>query len=274
MVLKGNVTLVVNTCDSYSDLWELFYLALNEYWPNRTITMLYNTELKTELGFSASNCIVHQSQAQHWGGRLIETLDDVETEYVLMVCDDFIIEDHFDEGLLEQALMWMDKNKDISVFYLDDMKLEATRDVTSYDGFELINDKSEFRLNTAPGLWRREDLKLFTGKEDSPWAWEVFGTYRTQKIHREFYQPTNRKIYHFNGAKGGAIYRGKWVEKVVSDKIEKYKLNIDLEKRGVSSPINSEKRSLIWKLQFLWTGYRMVGGDVFKFIVGALKSKI
>lgn len=274
MVLKDNVTLVVNTCDSYSDLWELFYLALGEYWPNRTITMLYNTEQKVELGFSASNCILHQSQAKHWGERLIETLDDVETDYVLMVCDDFIIEDHFDEALLEQALNWMDKNKDISVFYLDDLKLEAKQGVTSYDGFELISDKVEFRLNTAPGLWRKEDLRLYTGKEDSPWAWEVFGTYRTQKIKREFYQPTNHKIYNFNGAKGGAIYRGKWVEEVVADKIEKYKLDIDLEMRGVSSPISFEKRSLVWKLQFLWTGYRMVGLDVFKFIGGALKGKL
>lgn len=274
MVLKNNVTLVVNTCDSYSDLWELFYLALDEYWPNRTIPMLYNTERKVELGFSVSNCTLHQSHAKDWGGRLIHTLDDVETDFVLMVCDDFIIESHFDESLLAQALSWMDKNKDISVFYLDNTKLKAVQTEKSYGGFELINDKAEFRLNTAPGLWRKDDLKLFTGKEDSPWAWEVFGTYRTQRVNKQFYQPINHKVYNFNGSKGGAIYRGKWVEEVVADKIDKYKLNIDLNERGVSSPISFEKRSLSWKLQFLWTGYKMVGLDVFRFIKTALKSKL
>lgn len=118
------------------------------------------------------------------------------------------------------------------------------------------------------------DLRLFTGKRDSPWAWEVFGTYKTQRYAKQFFQPTQKKLYSFNGAQGGAIYRGKWVRDVVVDKAEKYKLDIDFSERGFASTTKLEKRPLSWKLNFVWTGFRMVGFDVFKFILGAIQKKL
>lgn len=271
--LRDKVTVVVNTCDAYSDLWEMFYLALEEYWPNRTIDLIVNTELKTELGFESNRVSVHNSTSQYWGERLIETLSDVDADYVITLYDDFIIEASFDESIIENAIEWMENESNISVFYLDDLKLESVTDSNYYDGFELIEPRADFRLNSAPAVWRKSELIKYTGKEDSPWAWEVFGTYRTQKNNNKFYQPLN-KIYKFNGAKGGAIYRGQWVKEVVVDKAKKYNLTIDFNKRGFSSDTTFEKRSLLWKLKFILLGYKMVGFDVFKFIRNALKSKL
>ncbi len=272
MSLKDKITVIVNTCDAYSDLWKMFCLALNEYWPDRTIDIVINTEEKKTLGFKNSNTSIHNSDSKFWGERLIETLNDIKTEYIVMLYDDFIIEESFDESVLHKILEWMENDSNISVFYLDNLKLKPVKGEAIFEGFELIDFTSDYRLNSAPAVWKKCDLKLFTGKEDTPWAWEVFGTYRTQKTIKKFYQP-QKKIYSFNGSKGGAIYRGKWVKDVV-DKSYKYDLDIDFTKRGFSSDTEFEKRSIYWKLMFIWVGYKMVGFDVFKFIKKALKTKL
>lgn len=274
MKLKDKVTLVVNTCDAYSDLWAMYFAALNEFWPNRSINVVLNTEYKKDLGFQGTEVLIHNSVSKYWGERLLNTLSDIKTEYVFMVYDDFIIEEVFDETVLINVIDWMEKDNLISVFYLDTLDLKADKPSTSYEGFSLIQSKSDYRLNSAPGIWRKCDLELFTGEQDSPWAWEVFGTYKTQKEVRSFYQATTKKFYSFNGSQGGAIYRGKWVRDVVIEKNKKYNLDIDFSKRGFSSDSEFEKRPLSWKLEFLWTGYKMVGLDVIQFICRAIVLKI
>jgi hypothetical protein len=274
MSLKGKITIVVNTCDAYSDLWPLFAASFAEFWPHRSLNLVLNTELTTDLGFNGFDALIHNSDSPFWGERLIQTLDDISTEYVLMLYDDFIIEDFFNESVLCQITDAMDDDDSISVFYLDLLGLSSYKSDTHLDGFALISPSADYRLNSAPGVWRKKDLRLFTGKRDSPWAWEVFGTYKTQRYAKHFFQPTQNKFYSFNGAQGGAIYRGKWVEDVVVDKAKKYKLNIDFSKRGFASTTEFEKRPLSWKLNFVWTGFRMVGFDVFKFIFSAIQHKL
>lgn len=271
--IQNKLTIIVNTCDSYADLWPLFFSALNEYWKDRSIKIVVNTEEKKDLGFHADNTIIHTSQSTFWGERLLDTLHDINTEYILMLYDDFIIDQVFDESILYNIIGWMDSNLNISVFYLQNLNINNQSANICFGKFKRIDPYSDYRLNSAPGVWRKQDLLRFTGKEDNPWAWEVFGTYRTQRTLKEFYQPDD-KIYSFDGSKGGAIYRGKWVKHVVIDKVKKYNLDIDFNVRGFSSENQFEKRSFKWKMNFIYIGYKMVGFDVFKFILKSLKNKL
>jgi hypothetical protein len=83
-----------------------------------------------------------------------------------------------------------------------------------------------------------------------------------------FYSVKNdfENLYNYNHIKGGAIYRGKWVEEVVTDKIYKYNLNINLSSRGVAELDNLPKRSLFWKVDFFLEGFRMVGFKAFNLV--------
>jgi len=119
-------------------------------------------------------------------------------------------------------------------------------------------------------------LIKYTGKNDTPWAWEVFGSYRTYKDGKKFYAPVSSSfsLYRFDYEKGGAIYRGKWVSHVVIPKNKKYNLNMDFSIRGFSAEDRYEKRSLTWKMKFLLLGFRMVGFKSFIFIIRYLKIKL
>jgi len=141
--------------------------------------------------------------------------------------------------------------------------------------YVLLDDKVDYRLNSSPAIWRRKDLLGYTGVFDNPWAWEVFGTFRTIGDGKKLYCPSEKEedIFKYNYNKGGAIYRGKWVRDVVVDKNEKYGLNVDFSERGFSIEDGHEKRSLKWKIDFILLGYKMVGLKVFSFIYRTFKSR-
>ncbi len=272
------VTLLVNSCDAYRDVWPLFFRALEEWWPNRTFQVVLNTESQS-VDFDVPNLKVHTFPAvngrDQWGQRLLSTLGSIESEYVMVVYDDFILEATFDVAALARLVECMDQDHLIAVCYLTHMGLESVEG-DERCGMGRVLDTIEYRLNSAPALWRRKDLMRYTGEVDTPWAWEVFGSYRTYGDGRLFYSPLNpqKDLYHYNHSKGGAIYRGRWVAEVVAPKNERYQLGIDLNKRGLSVEGGFEKRTLSWKLKFLWLGFRMVGFKSLHFIFRALSKKL
>ena len=74
---------------------------------------------------------------------------------------------------------------------------------------------------------------------------------------------------------GGAIYRGKWVGKIVVPLIAKYNLNIDLLQRGLADGNQKDnKRSFKWKIDFFLLGYKMIGYGVFLYIFRIIKMKL
>lgn len=285
--ISDDLTIIVNSCDAYSDIWPLFFAAMNEYWPQRKYDLVLNTELISQVPSNDNNISIKNFKPingnDSWGLRLRETLKSIDTEFVIAIYDDFILEDFVDEEELVALLCKMKSDNEISAVYLTKLGLKYKENNKlfgergqSQNRYAQLADGIDFRLNSAPALWRTSDLLEYTGDYDNPWAWEVFGSYRTFSNGKKLYCPTvtEKDIYVYNYAKGGAIYRGRWVPDVVLDKNDKYSLNIDFENRGFSSELEDEKRSLKWKLDFIFLGYKMVGLKVLVFIYRSIKGKL
>ena len=272
---KHDLTIVVNTCDSYQDVLGIFFLALEEFWPDCPYPIVINTESNTNLHHPA---LVHNhlcaTVADDWGDRVCATLNSIDTEFVLMLYDDFIVDAQVNSNRIQQALQLLNSQANSVVAYLTNTSLPLA--ISDGDHLFLpLKDRVDYRVNSAPGIWRRSALLNYTATGDTPWAWEVFGSYRSWGDGNLFYSlnPRYSDIYSYNYAKGGAIYRGKWVREVVEQVTQKYTLNIDWSKRGFSSETLFEKRSLIWKIRFMQTGFRMVGFKAIYFLIGYVKDK-
>jgi hypothetical protein len=277
--MDKKVTVVINSCDAYSDIWELFFSAFSDHWRNCPYEIVLNTEKKS-YSFKDLKLKVHNYSSidniDKWGDRLKKTLEDITTEYVIMLFDDFVLEDSVDQSKIDECIAYLNNNNEISVFYFLNLSCE-TVNTNEYNGFELVSRFGDYRLNSVPAIWRRKKLIEFTGEIDTPWAWEFFGTYRTQSKNDLFYSVSkdNQKIYPYNYSMGGAIYRGKWVGQVVLPLIKKYNLNLDTSIRGLADGVNEPiKRSLKWKIDFILLGFKMIGVGVFFYIGRILRKKI
>lgn len=273
--IKHNLTILVNTCDSYHDVLAIFFHAWQDCWADCPYPVIINTESRN---YSYPARVHHQSRTSRtddWGARLRETLSAIDDEFVMMIYDDFILEAPIRNERVEQALNLLSTQPSAVVTYLVDTALPLSR-IDTDDVFIPINDRVDYRLNSAPAIWRKQALMDYTDVGDTPWAWEVFGTYRTWGDGRVFYSlnPKIPDIYPYNHKKGGAIYRGKWVREVVERMAEKYPLNIDWTERGFASDTVFEKRSTIWKLRFMQKGFRMVGFKALNFLRSYLRDKL
>jgi len=278
--LFRNCAILVNSCDGYEDVWPLFFSALKDNWENCDLQIYLNTEKKVfhfdGLRLNLINSYAESGKDQPWGGRLIETLKAINKEYIINLFDDFVLEQKVDIEKIAKCITAMINNKQIAVFYFSNIPGINLEDKL-HDGFELIGARNDYRLNSAPALWRREKLIEFTGEIDSPWAWEFFGSARTFGKKDLFYcaKKNEENIFVYNYALGGAIRRGRWVESVARPLIEKYNLKIDLKVRGCASESLSEgKYSLGWKINFFLIGFRMIGLKIFIFIFRIFKKKI
>ncbi|GKT11850.1 MAG: hypothetical protein ISEC1_P0823 [Thiomicrorhabdus sp.] len=269
--------MIVNSCDAYQDVLPLFYCALDEYWPNRQFDVVINAEsvIDQTINNKALLTSLDRKESKSWGLRLLKTLANIETEYVIMAYDDYILESSVDVNRVNNIVGFMDENPNSAVFYLNAVCYKSHIDDEAA-AYRQLKDKVDYRLNSAPAVWRRKDLMKYVGENDDPWVWEVFGTYRTFGDGKEFYSQSSAKnnIYDYPYQKGGAVYRGKWVSDVVVPKSKKYNLDIDFSKRGFSDNRIFEKRDLAWKVRFLWLGFNMVGFKMLYFVINALKAKL
>lgn len=269
------LTIVVNTCDAYSDVLEIFFLALKNYWPNCPYPVVINTESQT---YSYPARVHHYRSAtgkDDWGDRMRSTLESIDSRFVLMVYDDFILDASVSNERVEVALQTLRSQAQAVVTYLVHTSIPLERQKLE-SVFIPLRDRVNYRLNSSPAIWKKKALMSYTFAGDSPWAWEAFGTYRTWGDGNIFYSlnPAEADIYSYDYSKGGAIYRGKWVREVVESLPKNYPLQIDWGVRGFSSDIAYEKRSWVWKLKFMQTGFRMVGYKAIYFVTSYIRDRL
>lgn len=271
--------IVVNTCDAYEDVWELFFCAFQEHWPDCKYKVVINTENKKFVS-TAIDVRTHNFNSPDgidmWGLRLKQTLSECESKYVVMLYDDFILEGAVDQEKITTCIQWLNENPEVAVFYFINNSANENIDDLRFNSFELMPKRGDYKLNSAPAIWRREKLLKFIDNSDNPWAWEFFGSYRTYRDTDLFYcvKKEHENIYPYNYAMGGAIYRGRWVGKVVAPLISKYNLRFDTNIRGlVDGDEQKNKRTLMWKLKFFLLGFKMIRFGIFLYIYRIFKKR-
>ena len=266
---SSEVTILVNSCDAYSDVVEIFKLALNEFWPDNPFKVVINNESNEILNYSKK-----EKLTKSWGERLINILEKINTPFTILLFDDFILEGVVDTDKIYSVINLLIEDAKSSVFYLNAACVKDHNDDIIND-YRLLKDKVDYRLNSVPSVWKTEELIRYTEKIDNPWSWEVFGSYRTFNNKRNFYSSSSqtKNIFKFNYNKGGAIYRGKWVKEVVESKVLKYKLNINLQDRGFVNLDEQFKRSFRWKVDFILLGFRSIGLKMMIYLYRSFKQK-
>ncbi|WBA13978.1 hypothetical protein [Salinivibrio proteolyticus] len=275
--ISESCVLVVQSCDAYEDVWDMFFSALSENWPGCTLDIILNTETKVKtfgsLKLNTEN--VNRTLSQpHWGQRLLNVLNHVEKDYIITLFDDFILEDKVNILKIKQCIELMEENRRLGVFYFNNI---PNTHIASYDGFFRIGKTTDYKVNSSPALWRKTVLQEMTGEIDNAWAWEFFGSARAYGDKYEFHCaiPSQEDVFVYQYDLGGAIRRGKWVEKVVSPAVKKYDLSLDPELRGYANAFSREdKYSFKWKVNFVLLGLRMVGVKAFVPLIRAVYTKI
>lgn len=241
----NNCTLLVNTCDGYSDCWDGFFKLLKIQWPSFSLPTVLNTESKSYSCEGLDIRVVNSKKKNApWGKRLINALKSIDTKYVLFALEDFYLEGPVDEDKLIECYAYMEKNPNIAVFGFFPTDDCANVESKEYPGFEKRPQNGEYRLNCQIALWNREKLISYIRPHENPWEWELYGSRRSSRYNEEFYSLKNDEELPFKYSRGAIIMRGRWWLEYARPLNEKYGLDIDFSKRGSFEELqaNPQKR--------------------------------
>lgn len=246
--LSKKLTILLNTCDAYEDLWIPFFTLLKRYWISADIQIVLNTESK-DFSFPGLDIqCVHSPGEQRYGKRMLNALKKIKTPYVLSMLDDFFLRFPVNEARIQQIIDWMEADRNIVYFNCDPNQTYADWEVDKYPGFRRIPNGNDYVLSLQGAIWRTEKLKKFWLPNVNPWEWEMITNIKTGRYSTyKFYCPTGSEFsfldygHHCLGDIWG-VYRGKWVIDDVGPLFQKENISVDFTIRGIYAP--GEKKQL------------------------------
>lgn len=235
--MKKDCTMIVCSCDSYSDTWEPLFKSIKKYWENFDMPIVLNTETKTyQMEGLKIKCLqLFKNKKVNWGERFIEHLKRIDTEFVFLMLDDYFLVEPVDTTVINNCLNWMRENSNIAVFSFHRVDDPNNTPSEKYTNFDRRPQNGMYRLNCQAAIWRRERLLKFLKKNESPWDFEIYGSIRSSKYKDEFYsiregvkEPLNYNMV----SHGTGICRGKWVKSIVEPLFKELDVKVDFSKRG------------------------------------------
>lgn len=250
----NDFSILINSCDKYSDAWEPFFRILEKSWPEIVDYPIYlNTESKKYedpvFNVTVLNC-VDEDAKKKWGKRLLDALDRIDSEYVLFLLEDFFFEESINHSEVLKCVNYLKNEPNavvISIIPQNECESEAycaEHELKEMPGYVLRKQKTDYKLSAGPSIWRKSLLKKWTLKNDTPWGWEFFGSKRTWFSKDKFYCRSKlaSQIFVYDFLHGGAIHRGKWVGYKMRELMEKYGIEIDMSQREIEEDYLKENR--------------------------------
>lgn len=238
-IKKGELTIVVCSCDRYDDLWYPYFEIFKNQWKDCKYPIILNTESKKyEHDGLKIKCLQlyteEQAKSVAWSDRMRETLKYVDTEYVLVTLDDHFLISPVDSQKFEEAFNLIKKHKRVSAASFI-AHVPQNKKTKWLGNFGLWKMSEYFRVNLDTAIWRRKALLRNLKPGENAWEFELKGTERALWDFTEYYrykqgvEPVLDISFHLR--KGYGLIRGKWCWRN-PELFEQFNIPMDFSKRG------------------------------------------
>lgn len=151
---KSKVSILVSSCDKYHEAWMPFFTLLSKYWKECHFPkyLLTETSSYSDFGVKTINC-----QSKEWSSRLLYALEEIDTDYVLFLLEDFFIMGSVDNETINRFIHYLGNDKNMSVIYLKTIAGQK-RSSSVYPELIKMEVGKKYYMNFQAALWRRIDL--------------------------------------------------------------------------------------------------------------------
>lgn len=227
--MKNLCTVVVCSCDAYSDLIGHFGTLFGKYWPDCP----FDTVLVTESEIEKPSCfsrVVACGKGGNWCERLVSALDEISTPYVLMLCDDYFLSSPVDTEKVLGRLEQLRSLNGVNLRMIPNPKPTGSN-ASEVAGVEpkLFRYKPDtaYCIATQAGFWNRDFLRDLAKGKSSIWEFERYGSFSVGSEERPILV-TPEKEFPFVDA----VHKGYW-EKFGLAVCDENGLSVDLKRRGL-----------------------------------------
>lgn len=189
MITKSRASLIVVSCAAYEDVVKILFNRFEEIhlFSFKFDKILLATDQQTANIKSSLSGVDEVVYGKQWGERVRNALNKIETEYILLLLDDYFPNREIDFDRLNIAL---NTDHPYDCIYLSSVFNQLQdNDLDFLDGFAELPKNLLYRVNSTVGLWKKNSLLKVLANEDSPWEWEAFAGFRKLGKEMRFAAP-------------------------------------------------------------------------------------
>lgn len=246
----NDISILVNTSDSFEDCWNPFFQLFATYWPDCDWPIVLNTEIKSYsysgLDIRCARVAAGESRRLSWSECLMRCLDGIDTPYLLYLQEDYFLEAPVQVEKLKTLVDQMRKGR-ADVIRVMECGGAGPWHATDNQALWRVDQHARYRIALQAGLWRTSTLRNQLRAHESPWQLEVFGSARARRNKNEKVLCVNRDLHHGPGKEilpytPTGVVSGRWAKHVVVDLFARHGIAMDFTQRGFYDRSASQKR--------------------------------
>lgn len=170
--IKGKMTMLILSCDKFSDLWDGHVKQLEEYWPERNFKTYIVTDKVSEKKYRNVE-VFSAGDNVEWSDRLLKALELVDTEYVFITLDDYYLIRPVSVEKMDRLVEMMDQHE-LDYVRLFKRPTKATKEpIPGYTKAYFVESSQKYSVNLYSGIWKTDFMKSCVAEPLNPWQFEV-----------------------------------------------------------------------------------------------------
>lgn len=171
-MINENLTLLIMSCNSFSDLWDGQISQLEKFWKEHPKKVILVSDKKTTKKYDDIEILVPEIEME-WSERLNWALKKVKTDYVFFTLDDYFLINDVKNDVINEYINLMEK-KNYDYIRLRKRRKKDTGDpILNYYKLRDLSPNSNYAINLYAGLWRKEFFNYCSLKQKNAWQLEV-----------------------------------------------------------------------------------------------------
>lgn len=205
--MDSQCEILILSCDKNISVLNIFFRFFRDNWPQCEMPVYVGLE-KHEMHLEG--CEVFFSDETQWAKRVKGYLERMKCRFVLLILDDFIIEDKVDSERVDGLCKIMIEHPDIANISMADIYDERNM-TTEFANLVERKHNGNYLLNMQIGIWDREILLSLLQDKETPWQTELYGSIRARKLkNKRFLCLDDDKHMPIKYNRGWLIVRGAW----------------------------------------------------------------
>jgi len=234
----SNTTILVASCDEYSDLWIPFFALFRRFWRDLPFKVYLGSNYRTFNDPSVKTITVGEDT--NWSHGLKRMVEKIDSEYIILILEDFFLRKPVSTS---DVLKCIEALKELNGYMLRLVPRPGPdKPVAGYSFIGAIEPKSPYRVSAQGTLWEKFALLSLIRDGESIWEFELKGSERSQAAKSGYYCVRKAVLTYDHHV----VERGKWF-RTEAKRFGRMNIGCDFSKRQVMSA----KESFIWHVSKL-----------------------
>lgn len=211
--IHPSASILIQSCDAYRDTWIPFFTLFFRYWNDINLPVFLCSESEKFNDTRVQTLLTGSGKT--WSQMLLEALMRIETKYVILLLDDYLLYKKVENARIAELLRIADMKSAVCLRLFP----EPGPDLPLQDcpGIGTIGENAAYRVSTQAAIWNRMDLISLLNPSESAWEFEYHSQQRSLSLRAPFLsvqKEANNPHYPYTYVFTG-IVRGRWTREAL-----------------------------------------------------------